>query len=162
MLVTIALTLAACTESGLSPGLHISRDDIELRYYDVGIIFKEEQPDGNASRSQGSNADGTVIIEIIGNPRDISEASATVFLPSNDPEVVRTNTSHLRSLLEITAPDWRERFDWLGSEIDQGHAARYRGEGYEQTMRVDEATSVIFRLVGAQDGIVVTLVVKAE
>ena len=111
--------------------------------------------DGRA-RLWCESPDGLAILELIGPPQDISQASITVAVPSDSPGLLALNSVYMLGLMKQAAPRWPQGIDWLTANVsdvvDKGEIIT-RQQGLEVSLTsIVELGMLSLRINGIEGG----------
>ena len=98
-------------------GLGVGRQTVIDAFEDVGfeIDFEDAPLLGGTPRLLGISTNGRIIVELIGSRRNLTEASVTVGVTSNNSENVTNGLAML--VLLITTTSWEGGTEWLTNAI---------------------------------------------
>ena len=103
-------------------GLGISRQSVQSIFSDPDLGFAFDPPDvlrDGRPRVLGESELGAAIIELIGPPKDLSQATIIVGLPNDNPESLLLSTLYLLGFVNVVAPGWSDGVDWVTANIDR-------------------------------------------
>ena len=95
------------------------RKSIGLNYAEVmsylsnAFVMEASTPVDDLDRYVGQSEEGLAILEIIGDKRDIVQASLVLALPSDAPDVIAINSAILIRFLKNTFPRWKRAEKWV-------------------------------------------------
>ena len=131
-------------ESAPTPGLGVSRSEIQAHFESRGWTFKpagRRRPTGEP-RVLGEASFGKAMLELIGPEHNIIQASMSVSLsPALREETIRSHTGFLWDFMKVILPGWVEAYALLGSHM---HWARAGGspQGPQHAVAGDRALEV--------------------
>ncbi len=104
------------TEKPLTIG--ISYNQI-MEYLDQYISMSKSSDVRSQPRYMGQTSDDLAILEIIGNKKDVSQATLMIGIPNDAPKILVRNTAILLRFMENVAPEWKLGSDWATSALER-------------------------------------------
>lgn len=143
-------TLAYPTQSTSSTGLGVTRARIQSTFEKYGFTFERSSDIGGQPVVSGNSPSGTAMVELIGQPDNLSTADIVVALASD----TTINGVYMAALMEIAAPDWKGGNDWLQasvSDMPRVKDARATHGNVQATLSYIEAFGVLTLTIEAID-----------
>lgn len=109
------------------------RKSIGLRYAEVmsylsnAFAMEAASPVDGLDRYMGQSEEGLAILEVIGDRRDIAQASLVLALPNDAPDAVVINSAILMRFLKNTFPKWKNAEKWVLATVRKSIAAGATG-----------------------------------
>jgi len=99
----------------------VSYDQI-MEYLDQFISMSKVDDLDGQPRYVGQTSDNLVILEIIGNKKDISQASLLVGVPVDAPVLLARNTAILLRFMKNIDPKWESSSAWTTSALERANS----------------------------------------
>jgi hypothetical protein len=102
-------------------GIGVSRQAVQSVFEEPSINFRFEAstPVDGQPRVMGKSPNGLAVVELIGQPANLTSASIMVGIPNDDAEARQLSVIHAMGFLKTTAPQWTGATDWLTTSVQQ-------------------------------------------
>jgi hypothetical protein len=101
-----------------SPTIGVSRADIQSTFEtaEVGFTFETTSPVRGLPTVMGKAPDDLALVQLIGQPEDLSEANLTIFVSSDDRRSNELNAAYSMGFLKLSVPGW-DGHVWLEESL---------------------------------------------
>ena len=88
-----------------------------MEYLDQYISMSKSSDVRGQTSYMGQTSDNLAILEIIGNKKDVSQATLMIGIPNDAPKILVRNTAILLRFMKNIAPEWKSGSDWATSAL---------------------------------------------
>ena len=108
---------------GLSAGLKTGLSYGEITNYLSNVItLQKSSPVDGQPRSMGMSADKLSMLEVIGDKRNITQATLAIGVPNNSPTALARNSALVLRFVKNATPGWSGSADWTVAALQKAAA----------------------------------------
>ena len=91
---------------------------IETVFRNQGFIFQDASPVESQPRRMANASSRLTLVELIGNPKDLTKATIAVGIPNDNPQAVQLSAGYLVLFLSTALPGWDNGVNWMTASME--------------------------------------------
>ncbi|MDJ0707952.1 MAG: hypothetical protein QNJ46_32155 [Leptolyngbyaceae cyanobacterium MO_188.B28] len=85
---------------------------------DIGFTFESASPIQGNPRLMGQSPHGLAVVELIGQPENLTTAIIRISIPDDDIQALALNAEYVLRFIQTMAPQWAEGGNWVIQNLD--------------------------------------------